>query len=127
MEYAEDPARILTAPLRFLEDFDSVVQKVDMALKSIDGFLALFDGRLSQGPSAPERGHGRCSYCDSLAKEVSAKFGLNEAEVLNLIYGLASDDEGRVRESAERLKRLGVFEYVMLRVKELLKEVRGGR
>ncbi|MEM3775018.1 MAG: hypothetical protein QXX92_08510 [Candidatus Bathyarchaeia archaeon] len=68
--------------------------------------------------------YGRCSYCEMLAREISAKFGLEEAEILDSIYGLASDSKERVSESAEKLKRLGVFEYTMQRVKEMLTELK---
>ncbi|MEM3753816.1 MAG: hypothetical protein QW778_04420 [Candidatus Micrarchaeaceae archaeon] len=68
--------------------------------------------------------YGRCGYCEMLAREISAKFGFNESEVLESIYGLASDNKERVSESAEKLKRLGVFEYTMQRVKEMLTELK---
>ncbi|MBO3754800.1 MAG: hypothetical protein FGF53_08010 [Candidatus Brockarchaeota archaeon] len=68
--------------------------------------------------------YGRCSYCETLAREISSRFGLEEAEILDSIYGLASDSKERVSESAEKLKRLGVFEYTMQRVKEMLTELR---
>ncbi len=68
--------------------------------------------------------YGRCSYCESLAKEIAAKFAVSEAEVLDSIYGLASDSKERVSESAEKLKRLGVFEYTMARVKQMLEELK---
>jgi len=70
--------------------------------------------------------YGRCSYCEMLAREISAKFGLNETEILDSIYGLASDSRERVSDSAEKLKRLGVFEYTMTRVKQMLEEMKGG-
>jgi len=70
--------------------------------------------------------YGRCSYCEMLAREISAKFGLNEMEILDSIYGLASDSRERVSDSAEKLKRLGVFEYTMARVKQMLEEMKGG-
>ena len=70
--------------------------------------------------------YGRCSYCEMLAREISAKFGLSEAEILDSIYGLSSDSKERVSESAEKLKRLGVFEYTMARVKQMLEEMKGG-
>jgi hypothetical protein len=70
--------------------------------------------------------YGRCSYCEMLAHEISAKFGLSEAEILDSIYGLSSDSKERVSESAEKLKRLGVFEYTMARVKQMLEEMKGG-
>jgi hypothetical protein len=70
--------------------------------------------------------YGRCSYCENLAREISVKFGLNETEILDSIYGLASDSKERVSESAEKLKRLGVFEYTMARVKQMLEEMKGG-
>ncbi|MBS7635769.1 hypothetical protein KEJ37_00245 [Candidatus Bathyarchaeota archaeon] len=68
--------------------------------------------------------YGRCSYCETLAREISSRFGFEEAEILDSIYGLASDSKERVSESAEKLKRLGVFEYTMQRVKEMLTELR---
>ncbi len=68
--------------------------------------------------------YGRCSYCEMLAREISGKFGLNESEILDSIYGLASDNKERVSESAEKLKRLGVFEYTMQRVREMLTELK---
>jgi len=68
--------------------------------------------------------YGRCSYCEMLAREISVKFGLEESEILDSIYGLASDSKERVSESAEKLKRLGVFEYTMQRVKEMLTELK---
>lgn len=71
--------------------------------------------------------YGRCNYCEQLAKEVSEKFSIAEQEVLEAIYGLASDDRERVRESAEKLKKLGVFEYVMGRVKQMLEEMKEGK
>jgi hypothetical protein len=71
--------------------------------------------------------YGRCSYCEQLAHEISERFGLSEEEILESIYGLASDSKERVSESAEKLKQLGAFEYTMKRVKEMMEELKGGR
>ncbi|MEM2196341.1 MAG: hypothetical protein QXY41_05930 [Thermoproteota archaeon] len=71
--------------------------------------------------------YGKCGYCEMIAKEVSSKFNVSESEVLESIYGLASDDEERIKMSAEKLKKLGVFDYIMKRVEETLREMSGGR
>jgi hypothetical protein len=70
--------------------------------------------------------YGKCSYCESLAKEIAAKFNVSEGEVLDALYGLASDNKERVNEAAEKLRRMGAFEYALKRVKEMLEEMRGG-
>jgi hypothetical protein len=70
--------------------------------------------------------YGKCSYCESLAKEIAAKFNVSEGEVLDALYGLASDNKERVNEAAEKLRRVGAFEYALKRVKDMLEELRGG-
>jgi hypothetical protein len=67
-----------------------------------------------------------CGYCESLAREVSERYGVSFDEARKLIYGLASDDKEEVRRSIERLKEIGAFEYVYNRVKEILGETGGG-
>jgi hypothetical protein len=67
-----------------------------------------------------------CGYCEELAREVSERYGLKLDEARKLIYGLASDKEDEVRESINRLKEIGAFEYVFNRVREVLGET-GGR
>ena len=71
--------------------------------------------------------YGKCNYCEALAKELSEKFGVEESEALEAIYGMASENKERIRESAEKLKRMGAFEYTMKRVKEMLMELEGGK
>jgi len=71
--------------------------------------------------------YGRCMYCEQLAREVSAKFGLSESEALESIYGLASEDKERITKSVEKLRRAGALDYVMQRAKEMLVELREGK
>ncbi|MEM0067650.1 MAG: hypothetical protein QW632_04410 [Ignisphaera sp.] len=70
--------------------------------------------------------YGKCGYCEMLAEEVSSKFNVDKLEVLESIYGLSSDDKERARKSAEKLKNLGVLEYLMKRVEEILTEIKSG-
>ncbi|MEM1690486.1 MAG: hypothetical protein QXG48_02820 [Thermofilaceae archaeon] len=71
--------------------------------------------------------YGGCGYCEQLAKEVSEKFGVSEAEVLEAIYGATSDDKEKVSKSIEKLKSMGVFDYVLSRAKEMLREMGEGK
>ncbi|MEM4667379.1 MAG: LAGLIDADG family homing endonuclease [Thermofilum sp.] len=72
------------------------------------------------------RRYGTCPACESLAEEVSEKFGVSKSEILEALHGLASDDRERVRESARRLRELGVLDYIIRRTEEMLREMRGG-
>lgn len=72
------------------------------------------------------RRYGTCPACESLAEEVSEKFGVSKSEILEALHGLASDDRERIRESARRLRELGVLDYIIRRTEEMLREMRGG-
>ncbi|MEM1820359.1 MAG: hypothetical protein QXU64_02075 [Thermofilaceae archaeon] len=108
-------ARGLTTVSESIEDLRELKRRVEELVKKTYEAAEIY-----------RRKYGTCPACESLAEEVSERFGVSKSEILEALRGLASDDRERAMESARRLKELGVFDYIVRRIEEMLREMKGG-